>query len=189
MIPGLIVDSNLTKEVAKAQNPLLLCPKEILSKQVLVPVRYWSFDDQLHQGQIVAHQKLVKDIIQVFEVIEREKFPVQSVIPASDPRFRWNDETMMDHNNTSCFNYRAIAGTTTLSYHASGCAIDINPRLNPYINKQGIINPAGATYNHNTPGTITQNSFLVARFDSLGWEWGGRWKKSKDWQHFQKTLQ
>jgi len=183
-----IIDSNLEERAAKAQNPFSVCPEEILSSQVLVSIQYWSFDNRLHRGQIVTHQKLVEDILRVFKEIEKKKFPIQSVIPAADPRFMWDDNVMMKENNTSCFNYRAIEGTTNLSYHAFGCAVDINPRLNPYINKQGIINPTGATYDPEIPGTITENSFLVRLFDSLGWEWGGRWKDSKDWQHFQKQI-
>ncbi|MBI5421074.1 MAG: M15 family metallopeptidase [Parcubacteria group bacterium] len=184
----IFVDSNLSEEAAKTQNPLSVCPEEILNNQVIVPVRYWSFDNQLHQGQLVIHKSLVEDILKVFEAIEKEKFPIASVIPATDPRFEWDDDVLMDQNNTSCFNYRTIAGTTTLSYHALGCAIDINPRLNPYISKKGIVSPQSATYNPDLPGTITEGSFLVSLFDSLGWEWGGRWQDRKDWQHFQKAI-
>ncbi len=184
----IILDSDLTERAAKAQNPLSICPEKILSKQVVVPVRYWSFDARLHQGQLVIHEHLVEDILKVFGTIEKEKFPIQNVIPAADPRFGWNDDIMMDQNNTSCFNYRTIAGSTTLSHHALGCAIDINPRLNPYINKKGVINPTSATYNPELPGTIKEDSFLVALFDTLGWEWGGRWHSLKDWQHFQKQI-
>ena len=39
---------------------------------------------------------------------------------------------MLD-NNTSCFNYRVVDGTSSLSKHAIGCAIDINPFYNPYV--------------------------------------------------------
>ena len=37
----------------------------------------------------------------------------------------------MEDNNTSCFNYRVVDGTTSLSKHALGCAIDINPFITP----------------------------------------------------------
>ena len=40
----------------------------------------------------------------------------------------------MEDNNTSCFNYRMSSGESgTLSYHALGKAIDINPLYNPYV--------------------------------------------------------
>ena len=184
----LIIDSNLTEEAARTQNPLSMCPEEILTKQVVIPVRYWSFDNKLHQGQLVIHQKLAEDILKVFEAIEKEKFPITSVIPTADLRFKWNDDVSMEQDNTSCFNYRTIAGITKLSYHSRGCAIDINPRLNPQITQKGIVSPHNAIYNPDIPGTIREDSFLVSLFDSLDWEWGGRWQSLKDWQHFQKTL-
>ena len=39
----------------------------------------------------------------------------------------------MRHDNTSAFNCRYVAGTTTWSQHAYGRAIDLNPVENPYV--------------------------------------------------------
>src|SRR6185436_8648770 len=108
--------------------------------------------------------------------------------PAANARFYWNDEIMMDKNNTSGFNYRLIANQEHLSLHALGQAIDINPRQNPYINEDGVVKPLGAQRDLNRPGTIAENSFLVKLFEELGWEWGGKWRTIKDWHHFQKRL-
>ncbi|MFA6136364.1 MAG: M15 family metallopeptidase [Candidatus Paceibacterota bacterium] len=185
---SIIIDSNLTEQEVKLQNPLLPCPEEILENQKVLGVRYWSFDNKLHQGQIVIDKRLEKDIIQIFEAIEKEEFPITSVVPASDPKFHWDDAVLMDKNNTSAFNYRTIAGQEKLSLHAFGQAIDINPRLNPYINKDGIVEPSGATRDLSKPGTIADDSFLIKLFEELGWEWGGRWKEIKDYQHFQKPI-
>jgi hypothetical protein len=92
----------------------------------------------------------------------------------------------MKDNNTSAFNYRVISGTRTFSTHALGRAIDINPFLNPQI-KNGEISPEGATYNKYKWGTITANSWLTHEFYKRGWRWGGSWKFTKDYQHFEKT--
>ena len=181
-----IVDSDLPEEVAKSQNPKLLCPPEILARQAVMPVHYWSFDKKLHRGQIVIDAGLMAEVAEIFEVIRKEKFPIASAVPAADARFHWNDELLMDKNITSAFNYRLIDGETELSLHAYGRAIDINPRLNPYINADGVVKPRGARRDITQPGTITGDSFLVRLFEKLGWEWGGRWTGREDWHHFQK---
>lgn len=151
----------------------------------IVDVQYFSFDNKLHQGQIIIHKKLVKDIILIFEEIKEKKFPVTKVIPIV--KYNWDDERSMEDNNTSAFNYRFIAGTTKLSNHSFGTAIDINPLFNPYIRKD-LIQPAGSVYNPQKEGTITANSFLVKEFKRLGWIWGGDWKDRKDYQHFEKKI-
>ena len=83
----------------------------------------------------------------------------------------------MKDNNTSAFNYRYVKGTTNLSPHALGRAIDINPKLNPQI-KDGKTYPANSEYDIKANGTITSNSFLVKEFLKHGWKWGGFWKKN-----------
>ena len=43
-----------------------------------------------------------------------------------------DDEIMMRDNNSSCFNYRLISNTNTISKHGLGMAVDINALYNPY---------------------------------------------------------
>lgn len=180
-----IIDSAMSYEEAIAQNPDNPCPKEILLKQQLIEVQYLSFDGKIHQGQIVVDQDLVEDVKATFVLLLAEKFPVTSAIPISDPRFRWDDETSMQANNSSGFNYRTIAKSTKLSNHALGQAFDINPKLNPYI-REDFVQPEGAVYDPSKPGTLTPESKVVAFLKEKGWEWGGEWKDRKDYQHFEK---
>jgi hypothetical protein len=115
--------------------------------------------------------------------------PVASVIPISDPVFfangRWSDHLSMAANNTSSFNYRVVAGTSTLSAHATGRAIDINPAFNPYI-RGADTEPPGAVYDPTRPGTLTATHPVTRRFLELGWTWGGDFVALKDYQHFEK---
>ena len=150
-----------------------------------LPVAYLGFDGFEHVGAIVVHRDLIEDVQDLFAEMLRRRFPLTSVIPASDPRFAWDDAKLMAANDTSGFNYRAIAGTDRLSYHAYGRAIDINPALNPYV-RNGRIEPPGATYDLARPGTIGPDSFIVAFLEARGWTWGGRWTEPVDYQHFQK---
>lgn len=167
-------------------------PSEIVKNQQLVDVYYYSFDNKIHKGQLLIDKRLVADIKEAFEVMFKEKFPVKSVIPISV--FRWDDESSMQANNTSAFNYRYVAGTTTLSMHAQGWALDINPKHNPFIKgiNSEIVQPEKATYNPYLPGTLTAKSKVVKKLKELGWEWGGDWTTNtqgipvKDYQHFEK---
>ena len=141
---------------------------------------------------MVIDARLVEDIREVFRVALENKFPITSVIPISSDRFfkdgKWNeDDQSMLSNNTSAFNYRMVTGGKTLSKHAYGFAIDINPVQNPYI-KGSIVLPPDAVYDTAKPGTLTYNCPVVKTFIRLGWTWGGSWESLKDYQHFEKVL-
>ncbi|MFY9571516.1 MAG: M15 family metallopeptidase [Blastocatellia bacterium] len=165
------------------------CPEEIRKRQRVVKVLYYSFDDKIHQGQLVIDRALEDDIQTVFQVALRERFPIHSVIPISDRRFRkdgrWDDDLSMAANNTSGFNYRQTTGGTQLSNHAFGRAIDINPLQNPYV-KEGVALPPGAKYDPSVEGTLTATDPIVRNFQRLGWKWGGEFTSLKDYQHFEK---
>lgn len=185
-----IIDSRMTeKEAFDGLDPK--CPEEIRKRQRLITLKYYSMDKQIHQGQLVLDKELVDDIKQVFALALKERFPIYSVIPISDKRFRkenrWDDELSMEANNTSAFNYREITGGGRLSNHATGRAIDINTFLNPYI-KGDLVLPHGATYDPKIDGTFTADSPIVREFLRLGWAWGGNWKSPTDYQHFEKPL-
>lgn len=175
----------MTLNEAKRQNPSFVCPQKILDHQTLLTVEFYSFDKKIHQGQILLAKDLRDDIEQLFSLILKEKFPIQSVIPMGHPLFHWDDELAMQANNTSAFNYRYISGTSQLSNHALGRAIDINPLQNPFI-KGEIVQPKNAVYDVKTPGTIVANSFIVQFLKDRGWDWGGDWNDRKDYQHFEK---
>ena len=98
----------------------------------------------------------------------------------------------MAANNTSCFNYRVIAGTDKLSNHAYGLAIDINPRINPYI-RQG--ETADTVYAQRDVKKcrgkyrkymIQKDDYIYRLFQKYGFSWGGDWSSVKDYQHFEK---
>lgn len=183
-----IVDSAMSDAEAFA-GLNVACPKEIFERQKIMTVTYFSFDKKVHQGQLVVDAELESDITQVFKVALAHKFPIASVIPISAPQFRrdgrWDDDLSMAANNTSAFNYRAIAGGQRLSNHAHGRAIDINTIQNPYIKGSLVLPPAGR-YDPATPGTLTADHPVTKKFLELGWDWGGNWTTPKDYQHFEK---
>jgi hypothetical protein len=183
-----IIDSNMSLSDALRKE----APPEFKKRQRIVDLLYYSFDGKVHKGQLVIDERLVEDILEVFRVAFESRFPITSVIPISNDRFfkngKWNeDDLSMLANNTSAFNYRLVTGGKSLSRHAYGFAIDINPVQNPYI-KGNIVLPADAVYDTSKPGTLSPDSPVVQTFLRLGWTWGGNWKSLKDYQHFEKVL-
>jgi len=163
-------------------------PPLIRPTLVLVDIEHWSFDDRPHQGQLVVHQDLAAEVGAIFDEILAVRFPIARMIPVA--HYGWSDDASMADNNSSAFNYRLVTDNSKMSWHAYGRAIDINPRLNPYVQGE-IILPPGASYDPTVPGTLAGDGLAAARkvvaaFEARGWEWGGRWTEKKDWHHFQK---
>lgn len=158
-------------------------PESIKKQLTLIEVEYYSFDNNLHRGQILVNKNASNDIVEIFEFIKSTRFPLAKVIPIV--YYNWSDEASMNDNNTSGFNYRKVKGYKVLSPHSYGLAIDINPLQNPHI-KGKKISPLLGKYDTKAPGTILKSSELVSEFRKRGWQWGGGWKSSKDYQHFEK---
>lgn len=159
-------------------------PEEIVDSLALVDVLYYSFDGRKHQGQIIVNRELEDDVYELFNFIEKILFPVEKVVPIV--AYQWNDHNSMADNNSSSFNFRVIEGTTKLSMHSLGKAVDINPVQNPVIYPNGIIVPEGAKYLPENRGTFTANNAIVQEFIRRGWHWGGNFDQPKDYHHFEK---
>ncbi|MEE9449835.1 MAG: M15 family metallopeptidase [Ignavibacteriaceae bacterium] len=181
-VVGAIIDSDFKLEEALYGQRI---PASVTTNLTIVTVFYYGFDEKLHQGQLVVHKEVARDVKDIFEIIRQIHFPIEKVVPIC--KYKWSDDESMRVNNTSSFNYRFISGSKILSKHASGLAIDINPKQNPYI-KNGTTSPAGSVYIADTKGTITTDCRIVEEFKKRGWTWGGDWKSLKDYQHFQKIL-
>jgi hypothetical protein len=176
----IIIDCNYTLEEAISGVEI---PAWIKKNLVLLDVEYYSFDEKLHKGQLVLHKRAERDIKEIFEIIRSIKFPVNKVIPVV--KYNWSDEASMNDNNTSSFNYRKVKGQKLLSAHSYGLAIDINPLQNPHI-KRNTVQPVNGKYDIKAEGTILNTSRVVQEFRKRGWQWGGSWRSSKDYQHFEK---
>jgi len=177
---AIIIDCSYTFEEALMGIEI---PNSVISQLTLVNVEYFSLDEKLHRGQIVINKKVSKDIIEIFNLIKESRFPIAKVIPAV--KYNWDDEASMNDNNTVAFNYRKVKGSNVQSSHSYGMAIDINPLQNPHI-KGKTIQPSSGKYDTKAKGTLLRNSKIVNEFIKRGWQWGGRWRSSKDYQHFEK---
>ena len=180
---GVIVDSAMDFTQAVAGTA---APSKILESLRLIDVFYRGFDGRRHKGQLVVHRDLAADLLELFELMERQSFPVARVVPIV--RFGWSDEASMAVDNSSAFNHRLVAGTNRISLHALGRAVDINPRENPAIYPDGRVVPAGAFRKPHQPGTFSQNHPVVSAFLEKGWRWGGDFTHIRDYHHFEKTV-
>lgn len=177
----IIIDSSMSfSEAVEGTN----APEEVILCLSLIDVLYYSFDGLKHQGQIIVSRDLEDDVFEMFNFIEKILFPVEKVVPIV--AYQWNDYNSMADNNSSSFNFRVIAGTTKLSMHSLGKAIDINPVQNPVMYPDGLISPAGAKYQTQERGTFTTDHPVVQEFLKRGWHWGGNFDQPKDYHHFEK---
>lgn len=151
-------------------------------------IPYVNFDGEICEGEMVCNQAIAHELLEIFLTLFEAAYAFCSIRLIDD--FNADDETSMRANNTSCFCYRTIAGSTTLSRHALGMAVDVNPLQNPYVDGR-IVQPATAVeYADRTkdfPHKIDANDLCKKVFVSHGFLWAGDWPTvAKDYQHFEK---
>jgi hypothetical protein len=147
-------------------------------------LRYVGFDGASHLGALVVNERVTRDVIVVFRMLYRARFPIRRMEPVD--AFRGSDDRSAAADNTSAFNCRrAIApGATSWSMHAYGEAVDVNDVENPYLEGSRVIPPAGKAYLDRAnvrPGMAVPGGVLVRAFASVGWGWGAPFR---DYQHF-----
>jgi D-alanyl-D-alanine carboxypeptidase len=151
---------------------------------------YWGFDGERHVGTLVVNRSAVGDLTVVFRRLYRAHFPIRRM--RAIDAYGGNDERSLAADNTAAFNcrYAVGPGPNRWSTHAYGQAIDVNPVENPYL-EGGRVHPrAGKSYLDRTnvrPGMAVRGGLLVSAFASVGWQWGGRWTGTPDYQHFSST--
>ena len=91
----------------------------------LVRVMYVGFDGRAHHGRLIVHRRWAEELLDVSRRLYRHGFPIRRVRLVD--RYDADDQASMRADNTSAFNCRFVAGTSTWSRHAFGAAIDINP--------------------------------------------------------------
>ena len=179
VINDTIVDSDFTFDEAIANTK---APQHIIDQLVMIDVVYISTDGKPHKGQIVTNKKIAKDIIEIFSKMLQQNFVVEKAIPVV--HYSWSDSLSMSDNNSYSFSYRNVS----YSKHASGMAIDINPRFNPLRWKSGDRpnQPVGAVSDTLVNGTFHPNHPIVKEFKSRGFKWGHTFSKYYDDHHFER---
>lgn len=159
-----------------------------------VHIWHYNFDGDPTEGELICNETVAQDLVEIFYELYRNEYQLQQVHLIDE--YDGDDISSMEANNTSCFNYRAIQGSTHLSKHALGLAVDINPLYNPYItyNTDGTeaVSPvSGSAYADRSTSfsyKIDESDLCYKLFIQHGFTWGGNWNSCKDYQHFQKVV-
>lgn len=180
-----------TAEPVNAETDLALSYEELRYVHIL----HYDFDGNVAEGELICNEYIAQDLVEIFYELYRNEYRLEKVLLIDE--YNGDDTASMEDNNTSCFNYRVVAGSSSLSKHALGLAIDINPLYNPYItyNEDGSenISPAGseayADRDLSFPYKIDEDDLCYKLFMDHGFIWGGNWNSCKDYQHFQKVME
>jgi hypothetical protein len=161
----------------------------------LIKFSYLGFDGAVHDdGEIMVMDAAAENVLRIFNKLREIRFPIAKARLIN--YYDGSDDASIADDNTSAFNSRNVAGTNSLSLHAYGLAIDLNPLENPYVQHvDGTLKfspPAGAAYMNRFKGQPEQQlrrglaEAVIDVFAAEGFSiWGGYWKSSVDYQHFQ----
>lgn len=207
------IEVNRGQYQAKAWNPL---PSDIINRISgkswnedcpvalenfsYIQVTHLDLDGKVVTGELIYHKTLATEIIDIFQDLFDANYPIERMQLIDD--FDAIDDLSIEENNSSAFCSRPITGKPGIfSKHSYGCAIDINPRINPYV-KGSLVLPNSATeYVDRSiiiPGTIVEGDACYEAFSKRGYTWGGNWGKTFfnestgqdelyfDYQHFEK---
>ena len=168
-------------------------------------------DGRPQMGEMVVNERIAARVLRIFRQLYEADYRIERMVLMDE--YQADDETAMRHNNTSSFNFRFMANSTTrISKHGAGLAIDINPLYNPFVLVLGMSNAQlrrldyghrkrGVTYDFepatgepyaferskrtDIPMKIDRTDLAYKLFTAEGFAWGGDWSTRKDYQHFE----
>lgn len=158
-----------------------------------VNVLYVNFKGNTSMGELICNKAIAQDLVEIFYELYQADYQIEQIRLIDE--YGADDDLSMQDNNSSCFNYRTIAGTNKISMHGQGLAVDINPFFNPYVtyhDGEVSVAPSGAeSYVDRSKEfayKIDENDLCYRLFSEHGFSWGGNWNSSKDYQHFEKKM-
>ena len=153
-------------------------------------IPYIDFSGKAKTGELICNHHIASALAEIFDSLYSAKYQIEKIRLVDE--YDACDELSMSDNNSSCFNFRFISYTNIPSKHGLGLAVDINPLYNPYVKKiDGVlsIEPANASpyvdRSRIFPHKIEEGDLCLSLFRNFGFEWGGDWTNSKDYQHFE----
>ena len=117
---------------------------------------------------ITVHKKLAAEFKAIFEDMAKIKFRIKA-------------------SETYTYVWKNIIGTSTVSQHSYGAAIDINASDNPcfYNTNVDVSNGYGAYQPGKNQFSVTKK--VIKIWKEHGFYWGGDWRGKKDTMHFSYT--
>ena len=143
-------------------------------------------------GEMICNVAIADDLLAIFRKLFACHYPIARMQLVDD--FGGDDEASMRANNSSCFNDRPKPWSRTeKSRHALGLAVDINPLYNPMVRVRGgvaEVSPAESRAFADRAQVfdykISKSDLCYKEFIARGFRWGGAWRSSQDYQHFEK---
>lgn len=159
-------------------------------------ILYYDFDHEVQEGELIVNEAIAEDCLEIFKQLYEEEYEIASVKLIDE---YWTgdgdttDTASIEANNTSAFCYRMTTSGKSLSKHALGCAIDINPGQNPYFDYSDgepiWYHEGDENYldrDTEEEHMITEEDLCYQLFTEYGFTWGGNWNNPKDYQHFER---
>ena len=153
-------------------------------------VLHKDINGEEHEGEMIVNYHIAEDVLEILKELYVNDYPIEKIRLVDE--YDADDELSMEDNNSSCFNYRFVSHTTKVSKHGLGLAVDINTLYNPYVktvNGKRSIEPVNAEpyldRDADFDYKIEKGDLCYNLFTEHGFEWGGNWVNSKDYQHFQ----
>ena len=92
-------------------------------------VLHKTLDGATKEGELVCNVKIADVLLGIFKDLYAANYPIEKIRLIDE--YDADDEKSMSDNNSSCFNFRFISHTTTVSKHGAGLNI-INLRSKSY---------------------------------------------------------
>src|SRR5574343_181368 len=127
-------------------------------------IEYIDFIGDKKTGVLEVHKDVKDEVLNIFNELKDINFPIFQIKTVDN--YEFDDEKSVIANNTSGYNFRFVKGTTKLSDHAVGLAIDINPKQNPWVH------PSALNLFKGEKGTIELGDDIINIFSKYGWSWG-----------------
>lgn len=142
-------------------------------------------------GEMVIHKSIADGVLEIFRQLYEASYPIEKMRLMDN--YDADDDASMLDNNSSSFNFRRISRTSLISKHGMGKAVDINPLYNPNYkvmrDSTVLIKPEGSgkylDRGAEFPYKIVHGDLCYRLFKEMGFNWGGDWGNSKDYQHFE----
>jgi hypothetical protein len=160
------------------------CPVPLSGLRYLT-LSFHGFDGRRHTGELVVNASVADDVVTVFRRLYAASYPIEEMrLPTTADL---DAPPTGDGNNTAAYVCRNTRGTTTLSAHAYGLAIDVNPFLNPYRKGDLVLPELASAYldrSWRRPGMVLRGGVVTRAFAAVGWTWGGDFSSVSDLMHF-----
>lgn len=162
---------------------------------------YHDYEGNVRVGEMIVNCSISSKVLAIFKKLYNDNVEINSMNLVDN---YWTgsaeatDESSMEANNSSAFNYRLKTSGSSVSKHGEGLAIDINPLENPY-HESSTIAPttADSEFYEETERNNSANTHVIKKsgdgdgakiyraFTSAGFTWGGNWNSLKDYMHFE----